>query len=461
VRRRRWRSSWEGAVHHFQHTLKWRLVTLFLVLAVVVCLTFLMGAHQLLRMGWQGYGKPLATDYVDRLAAQIGTPPDVAKAKALTARLPLTVRIEGPVVNWASHPDRMHPWMWPPRTLTGADASWVHVRKLPDGHTITFGFAEPVPTPMMGPHYAGWATLALLLLSTLGAYAYVRHLFRPLDDIHEGAVRFGRGEFAYRIPLRCHDELGDLTVQVNTMAGEIQRMLEAKRAMLLAISHELRSPLTRARVNAELIEDSEAKTALLRDLAEMRDMVTDLLETQRLSGGHAQLQREDADLDALVRETLQSQFDGRGIGTALSGALPPLPLDRVRVRLLLRNLLDNALRHSAGAARPPVVSTGVEAGHVVFKVRDFGPGVPPEHLAHLTDAFYRADAARQRATGGVGLGLYLCRLVVQAHGGALLIRNAEPGLEVEVRLPCRPQAAAAPPSSPSAERGGLSVRPQS
>lgn len=443
--RRPWQAGWNRAVHRFQHTLKWRLVALFLMLAVVVCITFVLGAHQLLRMGWQGYGKPLATDYVDHLAAEIGMPPDIAKAKAITGRLPLSVRIEGPAVNWSSHPERTHPWMWPRRTLSGADASWVHVRQLADGHTITFGFADPVPTPMAGPYYAGWATLSLLLLATLGTYAYVRHLFRPLDDIHEGAVRFGRGEFAYRIPLRCHDELGDLTVQINTMAGEIQRMLEAKRAMLLAISHELRSPLTRARVNAELIEDSEAKTALLRDLAEMRDMVTDLLETQRLTGGHANLQREPADLEALLREVIDAQFADRGIGTALAGSLPPLPLDRVRIKLLLRNLLDNALRHSTGAARPPVVSSGVDGEHLLIRVRDFGPGVPPEHLPHLTDAFYRADAARQRATGGVGLGLYLCRLVVQAHGGALLIRNAEPGLEVEVRLPQR-HAVTVPPS---------------
>lgn len=431
-----WRAGWQGAVHRFQHTLKWRLVTLFLVLAVVVCFTFVMGAHQLLGMGWQGYGKPLATDYVDHLAAQIGTPPNIEKARAITERLPLTVTIEGPVVNWSSHPGRMRPWMWPVRTLRGTDASWVHMRKLPDGHTVTFGFAEPVPAAMLGPHYAGWATLALLLLSTLGAYAYVRHLFRPLDDIHEGAVRFSRGEFAYRIPLRCHDELGDLTVQINTMAGEIQRMLEAKRAMLLAISHELRSPLTRARVNAELIDDSEAKTALLRDLAEMRDMVTDLLETQRLSGGHATLQREPAELNAVVREAIDAHFPGREVITELAPGLPPLPLDPVRLKLLLRNLLDNALRHSAGALRPPVVSTTAEdGGKVALAVRDFGPGVPPEHLPHLTEAFYRADSARQRATGGVGLGLYLCRLVVQAHGGTLEIRNAEPGLLVRVLLP--------------------------
>jgi len=430
-----WRAGVKGAVHRFQHTLKWRLVALFLMLALVVTITFVVGAKSLLRTGWQGYGRPLLTDYVDHLAQEIGTPPDIHKARALTERLPITVRIEGPQVQWASHPERAHAWRRPHNFMTGSDGSWLLVRKRPDGHVIVFGLADPAPTQSMGPHYAGWATLALLLLSTLGAYAYVRHLFRPLDDIHEGAVRFGKGDFAYRIPLRCHDELGDLTVQINTMAGEIQRMLDAKRALLLAISHELRSPLTRARVNLELIDDGEAKAALLRDLNEMRDLVTDLLESERLASGHASLQREPTDLNALVLETLQTHFQGREIAAELAPGLPMLALDRVRTRLLLRNLLDNALRHSTGAERPPTVSTVVDSDAVQLTVRDFGPGVPPEHLPHLTEAFYRADTARQRATGGVGLGLYLCRLVVQAHGGSLTIRNAEPGLALEVRLP--------------------------
>ena len=421
-------------MHRFQHTLKWRLVTLFLMLAVVVTITFIGGLQHLLRAGWQGYGRPLVSDYVDQLAAQIGTPPDIERAKALTARLPITVRIEGPRVNWASHPQRDHPWDMPNRLLAGTTSEWLHIRSLPDGHRIVFGFADPSPSEM-GPHYIGWATLALLLLSTLMAYAVVRRLFRPVDDIRDGAIRYAQGDFAHRIPLRRPDELGDLAMQINEMAGEIQRMLDAKRALLLAISHELRSPLTRARVNAELVDEGEARSALLRDLAEMRDLVSDLLESERLANGHAALQREPTDLNALVRDTVQAHFDGQGVATELDARLPALPLDRVRVRLLVRNLLDNALRHSADAAQPPQLSTALADGVVHLAVRDWGPGVPPEHLPHLSEAFYRADAARQRTTGGFGLGLHLCGLVVQAHGGTLDFQNASPGLRVSVTLP--------------------------
>jgi signal transduction histidine kinase len=116
-------------------------------------------------------------------------------------------------------------------------------------------------------------------------------------------------------------------------------------------------------------------------------------------------------------------------------ALPLLALDRTRMRLLLRNLLDNALRHSADSVQPPEVTISAQGQGVVLVVRDHGPGVEASALPHLAEPFYRPDSARSRATGGVGLGLYLCKLVAQAHGGSLSLRNAQPGLEVSVTLP--------------------------
>jgi signal transduction histidine kinase len=106
------------------------------------------------------------------------------------------------------------------------------------------------------------------------------------------------------------------------------------------------------------------------------------------------------------------------------------------MRLLLRNLLDNALRHNAGAVQSPVVSLTLQAaGDIGITVRDFGPGVPDDQLPQLGQPFFRSDAARTREGGGVGLGLYLCKLVAQAHGGSFTVRNAQPGLAVQVVLP--------------------------
>jgi signal transduction histidine kinase len=297
----------------------------------------------------------------------------------------------------------------------------------------------------------------LLLLTTL-AYGYVRRLLRPLEDIRQGAQRFGKGHFEQAIPVRRNDELGDLAGDINAMGQDIHQMLEAKRALLLAISHELRSPLTRARLNTELLPDqpelASMREALLRDLALMRDLVTDLLESERLASRHAALQLEGTDLAGLAREVVAALLaqgrDGEPGQPADKGApqvllrlppeLPRLQLDPGRIRLLLRNLLDNALRHSAGAASPPELhiqwQPDAAGGPMVgIAVRDHGPGVDEAALPHLAEPFYRPDSARQRATGGVGLGLYLCKLVALAHRGSFQARNAMPGLEVQVQLP--------------------------
>ncbi|CAM5780009.1 ATP-binding protein [Rhizobacter fulvus] len=429
------------AWRRLRHSLRARLTLLFLLLALAMTLIFMGGMQAVMRSGWQELARPLIADYVDRLAAEIGTPPDVAKAEAIARRLPLRIRIEGPVVNWTSRPGEIddarrdrhrHDADHPP-------SPWRPVRELADGHRILFGLAS-LPrddAPEDRARLIGWATLLAMLVLVAVAYLWVRTLLRPLADIRAGAIRYGAGDFSQPIPARTPDELGELARQVNGMADGLHGLLDAKRELLLAISHELRSPLTRARLNAELVDEGAARDALLRDLGEMRDLITDLLESERLTAGHAALRTEPADLNALVREVVAQSFADRAPRLALAADLPALAVDATRIRLLLRNLLDNALRHSAGDALPPVVTTAFDSDSVTLQVRDHGPGVDEAQLPLLAQAFYRPDSARRRATGGVGLGLYLCRLVAQAHGGSMSLRNAHPGLQIDVTLPRR------------------------
>jgi signal transduction histidine kinase len=425
-------SRWhQRAQRHLRHSLKARLVALFLVLALALTGAFLFGMQKALSVGWRDAARPLVTDYVDRLAAEIGAPPSVERALALTQRLPVTVRIDGPQVHWDSQP-REQAGPWRSREHWGKEEGLL-VRTTADGHRIAFGLN--VQPWRDRPRLWGWVTLATLLLLTLVAYKYVRHLLRPLDDIRAGAQRFGRGEFGEDIPVRRNDELGELAGDVNTMATSIHQMLEAKRALLLAMSHELRSPITRARLHAELLPEQDGevtvrRAGLLRELQEMADLVTELLESERLGQGHAALHREPTGLGELVREVVGDA----DVDVQIDPAMRPLDLDRTRMRLLVRNLLDNAERHGAGGRRALVRVAPDPEGQVVLTVRDFGPGVDEAVLPQLAEPFYRPDAARERATGGVGLGLYLSRLVAQAHGAAFALRNAHPGLEVAVRF---------------------------
>lgn len=466
---RRWR-------HRLGHSLRWRLVTLFLLLALAMSGAFVGGMQKAFSVGWRDAVRPLLSDYVDRLAAEIGSPPDAARAQALVARLPISVHIDGPTIRFDSHPKKQEArWRRGDYGDDGggdpANARLVQ-RTTADGHAITFGVGDL--DWHRSPSTVGWSTLAVLLALTALAFAYVRRLLKPLDDIGAGARRFGAGDFTRPIAVRRRDELGDLAGQINTMGQDIHQMLEAKRAMLLAISHELRSPLTRARLNTELLPETAdmqaPRDALLRDLAEMGRLITDLLESERLTNRHAALNCEPTDLGALVKETVEgadaglvapvaeasSQAALAAVALDVAPGLPRVQIDRVRLRLLLRNLLDNARRYSVGSVSggglrlgdgdsdaadggevggPIKVSLVRQSDALVLRVRDHGPGVADAQLANLAEPFFRADAARQRSTGGVGLGLYLCRLVAQAHGGSLSVRNAHPGLEVTVRLP--------------------------
>ncbi len=441
--------------HALGHSLRLRLIVVFLLLAATMAFTFIGSVQKAFALSWRDAARPMLMDYVDHLAADItqAGPPSVERAQAITQRLPVTVRITGPQLNWESHPGQAQlGWQrhrpgdeeeWN-RERWGGDKDWRRLvtRTTADGHTIVFGLNADAFDHR--PRLIGY-TLAALLIITLLAYLYVRRLLRPLDDIRAGAQRFGTGDFGQAIPVRHPkrpDELGQLASTINTMGADIQQMLDAKRALLLAISHELRSPLTRARLNTELLPDTAdvqpSREALLRDLALMRDLVTDLLESERLASPHVALQREPTDLAELVREVLSSLPDGPSVTLNLAADLPMLPLDGTRMRLLLRNLLDNALRNNVAADGAAVQAVEVNVQRppqgVRITVRDYGSGVDEAALPHLAQPFYRPDTARERSRGGVGLGLYLCKLVAQAHGGSMTISNAQPGLEVSVLL---------------------------
>lgn len=365
---------------------------------------------------------------------------------------------------------------------------WQQIRQLierstPDGHRLVFGIDRHA---MLARHDGSDPLargLAALLLLTLLAWWYVRRTLRPLDAISAGARRFGQGNFDDPIPAawtRRHGELGELASTLNTMGEDIRQMLDAKRSLLLAISHEMRSPLTRARLHTELLPEDDPEVqpqreALLRDLREMSALVEDLLESERLSDRHVALQRESLDLAVVARGVIaELQTRHPGVQVALH-VLPELPaqwLDATRLRLLLRNLLENAVRHGGGGRDSDrkgahgrtmpdeggntTAHTAASLGHTeapdtdaiavvhidriptggcVIEVRDWGPGVPEEQLSKLAEPFHRPDAARSRHAGGVGLGLYLCRLVAQAHGGRLALENAHPGLRVRAWLP--------------------------
>ena len=286
-----------------------------------------------------------------------------------------------------------------------------------------------------------WMLAGGVLLCYLLAY----YLTYPVRKLQRAVERFGRGDLTARARSRRRDELGDLGRTFDRMADRIQTLVDAERRLLLDISHELRSPLARLRVAVELARSGPDRDAHLdridREAERLNSLVGGLLQVTRAEGDPQSLRRVPVRLDQLLEELVADssmEAQARGSDMRLVSAPPAtLPGDPELLRRAIENVIRNAIRH---APEGTAVDAGLEVahGHATVRIRDFGPGVPEEALPRIFDAFYRVETDRDRASGGAGLGLSIARRAVELHHGTIRARNAQPGLEVEIDLPCTP-----------------------
>jgi signal transduction histidine kinase len=459
-----------------RYSLKARLIATFVFLAISMILVFVIGMQRGMTTSWREGARPLVQDYATRLFDEIGTPPNIERAKALTEQLPITVTIVGPKINWSNKidhaidenrstfrqsSDHRAKHAQAPKNKNGHfddgdhhDEHSLNSRLTADGHRIELGLK--IREWRDRPRSIGWITLGALLGLIALSYFLVRRALQPIEAIRAGTQRIGNGQFDQPIANTGKDELGDLAREVNTMGERIASMLEAKRSLLLAMSHELRSPLTRARLNSELLaeegEVAERRNALLRDLQEMAELIDHLLESEKLTqsadpaAGSSVLLYEQVNIKALLNQAKEKlvlrEPKAQAIVIETDDQLGNWSIDSKRIDLLLRNLLENAIRYGA-ADQAPVLSATIGSykgvDELVIKMRDFGSGVSDFEISQLSQAFWRPDTSRSRTSGGVGLGLYLCRLVAQAHHGRIEFRNQQPGLEVTVSIPKQSQ----------------------
>jgi signal transduction histidine kinase len=200
-------------------------------------------------------------------------------------------------------------------------------------------------------------------------------------------------------------------------------MIQARDQLLLDVSHELRSPLTRIKVALALHADDELKSEISADVTEMEAMITELLELERLREGHGiccQLQ----DIVPIIRELVRS-YKGRSLDISDAGvpASVLLNVDRDKFRTVLRNLIENAYKYSLPDSSPIELSVEQEGGRTIVRVRDDGPGVPTSDIPNLFEPFFRVDRSRSKKTGGYGLGLSICKRIMDAHEGSIAVEN--------------------------------------
>jgi signal transduction histidine kinase len=253
-------------------------------------------------------------------------------------------------------------------------------------------------------------------------YFMVNRLLDPVRMLRRGAERIRSGDLSYRVHNARQDELGALTDSINNKADSLQSKIEAKTQLIFAISHELRTPLTKAKLRLEFMPESIEKANLREDIDEIDHLIGDLIEAERLNDEHTALSAEPVQLAEFVESVVDQYFSYEGgLEIVLPSEDREFVIDKLRIRLLLTNLLNNAIRH--GQDNPLRVEVIFNDASATLIVEDQGEGIGPEHIEQVCEPFYRADSSRQRNTGGFGLGLYLCRLIAQAHGGSLQIES--------------------------------------
>ncbi len=270
----------------------------------------------------------------------------------------------------------------------------------------------------------GWYFILIVAVFIIGLYLAIRYLFAPVADIKRVVQEVGRGNFKARTNTNRKDDLGQLAEKVDQMANEIDRLMESKRSLLLGISHELKTPLTHAKVSTSLLEASKHRDDLIEDINEMDGIITDLTEAERLSQD-APLARQVVDINALIEDLLKESFANKNITFMPLEGSPFVNIDPIRVKLLVKNLIKNAVQYSSENKLAPKITMELNDQHLTIHVIDRGEGMPANLLDRLAEPFYRLDQSRQRETGGFGLGLYLCDAIAKAHHGSLNIQSKE------------------------------------
>ncbi len=303
----------------------------------------------------------------------------------------------------------------------------VHVR-LPDGTWVSFYHIPRVR--IVWPRRLLLNLLILLLVTVSLLLFAVRWVTQPLSVLAKAAEELGRN--IDRPPLR---EKGPLEVRraaraFNQMQVRLVSYLQSRGRILAAMSHDLKTPITRLRLRTELLEDVELKERFAKDLEEMEAMVGSTLDFMRGVDKHDPVQ--SVDMMALL-ESLQTDAQEFGQEVVIKGEVgAPYACDPQSMRRCISNLMDNAVKYGK-CARVFVNDSG--AGLEII-VRDDGPGIPENKLEQVLEPFVRLEGSRNRETGGTGLGLTIAHSIAEAHSGKLTLRNAEGGgLEVRLFLP--------------------------
>jgi len=312
---------------------------------------------------------------------------------------------------------------------------------------------------MFGPHgVPGLGILIAIISSGLVCYVLARYLTAPVVRLRKAAQKLASGDLSARAGMPSphrHDEIAELVRDFDGMAERIENLVQAQKRLLTDISHELRSPLARLSVALELarqrsgVEASTSLDRIERESSRLNELIQHLLTVSRLEAGADSREKTTVNLEELIGEiTRDAAFEAQSRRCRVEVAVLNHCVVNGNPSLLhsaIENVVRNAIRYTREGTTVEVRMEDEQTpsgSRAVIRVSDSGPGVPEDSLDKLFQPFYRLDDARERDTGGVGLGLAITERAVRLHGGDVRACNRDGGgLVVEIRLPMTQTAA--------------------
>ncbi|SHI20705.1 two-component system sensor histidine kinase EnvZ [Ferrimonas marina] len=290
-----------------------------------------------------------------------------------------------------------------------------------------------VPLSSFDDSFVSPLTVYLLVIGALsitGGWWFARMQSRPLRRLQRAALAVSRGRFPKPLQLSGSAEVMEVTKAFNQMSASMAELESDRNLLLAGVSHDLRTPLTRIRLAAEMMSEQDAflKEGIEHDIDDMNAIIDQFIAFIR---GHEDEETSPVALNQLLEEVAQQEEVRRAEILTELGQSEPVRLQPVAIKRVINNLVENALRYGKGWVR---ISSGVEEGWVWFKVEDNGEGIPLKQLRQMFEPFRQGDKARGGA--GSGLGLAIVKRIIDRHSGEIHVANRrQGGLEVKVRLP--------------------------
>jgi signal transduction histidine kinase len=378
--------------------------------------------------------------YANYIINDLGTPPSLERARQVAGQASLQIFFEGPDQSWATAAEiynfqkaHWRSWSKSPEVRLGRYHGHHFVEIAHESGRFVFGIDKNWE---MDPERGRIVVtlLALLTLIFVGAFLSIRWVLKPVRWLDEGVREVSQGNLKHRVPVKRSDELRDLAEAFNDMTDRIRSMLHTKEQLLLDVSHELRSPLTRVKVALEFLPEGKARDSIADDISEMEKMINEILETARMHHLHADLKLQPTDLVTLL-EAILPEFQKQSPGVQLVDFPQTLSIniDPGQIKTVFKNIIANAIKFSDAASDPVGIVLKPESHYTVVQIVDRGIGIPVEELSFVFEPFYRVDKSRSKDTGGYGLGLSLCKTIMEAHGGKIEIAS-QPGEGTTVSL---------------------------